>query len=320
MDGAPPVCQRRMVYMRGSVRGCVVLANTGMPAVHATISAVRRDGIHRDVERLTDDAGGFYVDALPAGRWVLSAAGPGIIGAVETQVFDNALSEVTIEVGDSEPEPYRDEDSDLPPRRGGQPLGGTVRGRVVRADNGSAVANASVTVLNQDGTQADIAPMTDSAGDFVLEALPPGAWVVRAIGSTGETGQATVHVFDNALSEVTIELPATPSRPHRRNPAARPTGKGERNMPGSVRGRVERADNRTPVPDVAISVVSGAGPAPDIAPLTNADGRFALDGLPAGEWVLQGVGPYGETGTVTIQVQAGAVAEAVITLSSPSKQ
>lgn len=303
--------------MRGTVRGCVVLAKNGMPVADATINVVRADGTQADIAPLTDDAGWFQLDALSPGSWLMSALGPaGEVGSARAHVFDNALSDVTIEVALSASERPSHRDYAAASRdRGGQPSRGTVRGSVVRAANGSPVADATITVLSDDGTQADIAPLTDSAGWFVLDALPVGRWLLRALGPGGDTGNATVHVFDKALSEVTIEV-ATTSRPARRNPAARRTNKMERDMPGSVHGRVERAASGAPVADATISVVRGAGSAPDIAPLTDAQGRFALDGLPAGEWLLAALGPEGETGEVTVHVSAGAVTNTVIKIST----
>lgn len=310
--------------MRGSVRGCVVLAANGMPVPDARIELVRSDGTQPDIRPWTDSGGWFQLDALLPGSWMLSAAGPaGEIGSAITEVFDNALSDVTIEVAASHPEPERSTrgDSDAPAKSNDDPLplAGSLRGRVVRGD-GSPVASATITVVHGDGTLADIAPLTDVAGWFVLEGLMAGKWVLHALGPAGEKGDATVNVFDNAHSEATIEVGAVPVRPPRRNSAARTASKMERDMPGSVHGRVEQADGGKPVPDATIAVVKGAGPAPDIAPLTNAQGRFALDGLPAGEWVLAALTPTGETGEVTVRVSRGAVTEAVIRVYRPDQQ
>ena len=87
-------------------------------------------------------------------------------------------------------------------------------------------------------------------------------------------------------------------------------------MVGSVRGRVVRSQDGQPMPDASITVVSGAGPAPDIAPLTNQEGAFSLDGLPPGEWVLRAIGPEGETGEATALVSAGSVADVTLYVST----
>jgi len=73
-----------------------------------------------------------------------------------------------------------------------------------------------------------------------------------------------------------------------------------------------RADNGKPVRDATITIIRGAGPAPDIAPLTDRGGWFALDGLPAGDWVFRAVGPGGEPGEATVEVFPDSLAEVII--------
>ena len=81
---------------------------------------------------------------------------------------------------------------------------------------------------------------------------------------------------------------------------------------GSVQGQVVRQGSGSPVGDAAIAVLAGAGPFPDMAVMTDPDGSFALNDLPAGEWRLSARGPNGETGQATVHVGDGAVATAVI--------
>ncbi|MCA1563085.1 MAG: carboxypeptidase-like regulatory domain-containing protein [Acidobacteria bacterium] len=172
-------------------------------------------------------------------------------------------------------------------------------------------------MVSGEGTEPDIAPVTDDDGAFGLDGLPPGEWLLRALGPAGEVGNATVQVFDTAVNDVTIEVGGLPRAP-RRGGGARPQHRTERGMRGSVRGRVVRMDNGEPVADATITVVRGAGPAPDIAPLTNDAGVFNLDGLPAGEWVLRAIGPDGETGDATAQVSVGSVANIIVRIGAMS--
>ena len=91
-------------------------------------------------------------------------------------------------------------------------------------------------------------------------------------------------------------------------------------MRGSVRGRVLRRETGEPVPDATITVVTGSGSAPDIAPVTNDAGMFSLDGLPAGEWVLRAISPAGGTGEATARVSAGAAANMTIYVSTGGRE
>lgn len=309
--------------MRGSVCGYVVVRPTGEPipgaAIVASEFATIIEGTDASQERqrmppghlaaaLTDDLGRFTFD-LREGVWHLRAQGPEgePLGEASVAVFPNALSDVTIEV---EKMPYV-----VPPptRRPASRtvLRGSVRGRVVRADTGQPVV-AAITVVRGPGPSPDPAPLTDEDGWFTMSGLESGPWLLRALGPGGESGEAAVRVLDDALSDMTIEVEEAPQetpRPQRRGR----TNKTGRRMTGSIHGRVERRGSR-PVRDAAITIVRGAGSAPDIAPLTNEEGRFMLDGLPPGEWVLRAVAPGGEAGEGTVRVSADAVADLTITV------
>ena len=313
--------------MRGSVRGAVVRAEDGEPVAGATIVGSRRDfpptgGWAPDprtpVSAKSDGMGGFAFDGLPEGAWVLRTQGSRgeVLGEATVQVFDNALSDVTIAVRGMPSVPLVDRNvEERPVRRPRQKLPGAVRGRVVGLYDGRAVPGATITVVSGEGNEPDIAPGTDDEGWFALDGLAEGEWLLRALGPGGETGTATVHVFNNSLSEVTIEVGGLPRAP-RRGGSGRSQNRTERGMLGSVRGRVVRSQDGQPVPDASITVVSGAGPAPDIAPLTNQEGTFSLDGLPPGEWVLRAIGPEGETGEATALVSAGSVADVTLYVST----
>ena len=71
-----------------------------------------------------------------------------------------------------------------------------------------------------------VSSLTDAAGRFMFDDLRQGEWLVRVEGAGGETlGKAVVHVLNNALSEVTIEVSGPfappPAYPSCRMPAAR---------------------------------------------------------------------------------------------------
>lgn len=77
------------------------------------------------------------------------------------------------------------------------------------------------------------------------------------------------------------------------------------------------APDSTPIPDAAITVVNGPGPAPDISPLTDRSGWFTFDGLLPGVWLLRALGPDGSSGERTARVNPGAMTEVTLTLGAP---
>ena len=50
------------------------------------------------------------------------------------------------------------------------------------------------------------------------------------------------------------------------------------------------------VADATVFVTSATKPVPDIAAVSDADGRFAFDGLPAGAYRIKAIGPSGGAG------------------------
>ncbi|MEJ7806191.1 MAG: carboxypeptidase-like regulatory domain-containing protein [Telluria sp.] len=76
---------------------------------------------------------------------------------------------------------------------------------------------------------------------------------------------------------------------------------------GRISGQVLRADREEVVADATIGITQAAGPVPDIAMVSDADGCFTLGELAAGTWTLRACGPAGESGEVSAHVAPGAV-------------
>ncbi len=182
-------------------------------------------------------------------------------------------------------------------------MNGSVCGYVVHSVEGTPIRRATVRVLRGPGTRSTTRTVTSDQGAFSLCDLAEGKWFLSATSPEGHSRRASVHVFKNALSELTIEIGQTS------DDLAEPKMKT-----GSVKGRVIDQANSQPIPDVAITVKRSAGPAPDISALTNHDGRFQLDDLPAGECVLKALAPDGATSEITLQVIADTFIKALIKL------
>lgn len=84
--------------------------------------------------------------------------------------------------------------------------GGSVRGQVLRADTGAAVAQAAIVVLESPASYPDIAIMTDQDGRFRIADAAAGQWRLGATGPNGETGQASIAVADGAVAETVIRV------------------------------------------------------------------------------------------------------------------
>jgi hypothetical protein len=72
------------------------------------------------------------------------------------------------------------------------------------------------------------------------------------------------------------------------------------NKLSSVRGEVVDGDGR-PVPAVAVVVIEGTVPVPEIALLTDDAGRFSLR-LPSGRFTIEAHGPSEMKGRTTVEI------------------
>lgn len=183
---------------------------------------------------------------------------------------------------------------------------GSLCGYVLLDENERPVERALVEAVAGEIIEPRTAA-TDSHGWFVLDRLPPGNWLVHAWTPDNLEGGASVPVFANAFSDVTIRVGGSWSR--EQGPQRDSVFKAwvARMQHGSVDGQVIRAATGEPVEDASVTVVRGAGPAPDIAPLTDAQGRFRLDSLPTGDWTLRAMAPGGGTGEATVRVLPGRI-------------
>lgn len=307
--------------MSGSVYGNVVLAGTGEPVAGATVvcgkggASKTARSLLPAMSALTDSAGWFRFENLAAGEWLLRTQGVGGYSPPEAtvSVFDNALSEMTLEVVS----PARPDLSNRPVSSfGPRPVPrGHVRGRVIDTASGAPIGYATVIVVSGPGPVPDHVFVASSAGWFELDEVPVGDWLLRARTDAGATGIATVRVVANSLSKVTIAVDGLPATERPSRPFEPIFETEERTMIGRLIGRVVYADDGRPVANATVTILRGAGPAPDIAPMTDRNGSFALDDLPAGSWLLRAIGPGGEAGLAQVSVRPGSITDVVIKLT-----
>jgi uncharacterized GH25 family protein len=307
--------------MSGSVYGNVVLAETGEPVAGATVVCGKGGSSKTarlpvpSMSALTDSAGWFRFENLAPGDWLLRTHGAGGSSLPEAtvSVFDNALSETTLEVAS----PTRPDVSNMPvPAGGPRPVPrGNVRGRVIDTASGAPIGYATVIVVSGPGPVPDHVFVASSAGWFELDDVPVGDWLLRARSDAGATGIASVRVTAHARSDMTIAVDGLPAT-DQPTPGIEPIFDTEGHaMTGRLIGHVIYADDGRPVADATVTILRGAGPAPDIAPMTDRNGSFALDELPAGSWLLRAIGPGGETGLVQVSVRPGSITDVVIKIT-----
>lgn len=190
---------------------------------------------------------------------------------------------------------------------------GSLCGYVVLDGSGQPVEKALVEAVAGEVMEPRSA-RTDRSGWFVLDWLPPGQWLLYAWTPDNREGGASAPVYANAFSDVTIRVGTAAAG--RQGPARDSVFKAwvARMQHGSVDGHVIRAATGEPVADASITVVRGAGPAPDIAPVTDPQGRFRLGSLPTGDWTFRALAPDGVAGEATARVLPGRIVGLTIAL------
>ncbi|QKV77324.1 MFS transporter [Amycolatopsis sp. Hca4] len=203
------------------------------------------------------------VDREPAlvgsgGKHALSTNGHG-----DYQAVSGALP-ITNSVAESE--------LDTPVGAGGVPVTGHVR-----RQDGSHVAGAALTLIDQRGRQ--VARATGAAdGSYSVPSQGPGAYVL-IVSAHGHQPQASSVVISNGPATVDVTL----------------TGSGE------LTGTVRAAATGQPLPNVTVTLTDGRGEV-NGAFITTTDGTYAFVGVGAGAYTLvassEGYRPFAVTLTV----------------------
>lgn len=86
---------------------------------------------------------------------------------------------------------------------------------------------------------------------------------------------------------------------------------------GAAVGLVRDVRQGRSVANATITCFSSHGSAPDIAPISDAAGRFYLDGLSEGLWIIRAVAEDGRAGESVLAVRAGMRSHVEIELDAP---
>lgn len=82
----------------------------------------------------------------------------------------------------------------------------TIRGRVVDADDGSPIADATVIIVDGPRPVPDIAALTDESGSFALGVPVSREWSLRIFDQFGSEREIAVQVPQSDDLEVALEI------------------------------------------------------------------------------------------------------------------
>ncbi|EOD66223.1 MFS transporter [Amycolatopsis vancoresmycina] len=271
-------------YIAGAVAllaTVVLLFMKEIPLTNAAPAAAAMEGGEALLEDHADEPTEIVepvkpVDREPAlvggGRHALSSNGHG-----DYQAVSGALP-ITNSVAESE--------LDTPLGAGGLPVTGHVR-----RQDGSHVAGAALTLIDQRGRQ--VARATGSAdGSYSVPSQGPGAYVL-IVSAHGHQPQASSVVISNGPATVDVTL----------------TGSGE------LTGTVKAAATGQPLPNVTVTLTDGRGEV-NGAFITTTDGTYAFVGVGAGAYTLVASGAGYRPVALTLTVPDSGVLRHDVELAS----
>ncbi|MDP2958664.1 MAG: carboxypeptidase regulatory-like domain-containing protein [Longimicrobiales bacterium] len=169
-----------------ALAGLVVDSLTGVPLPSAVVTATlasRRPGDPTPVETRTDDSGNYRLCSVPAGREVRVQArfgqSTGLSVSTTLEAGGAALHDLVMLMSAE----------------------GSLVGKVIDYTTRAPLPGATITVV---GT--DLRQVSDTAGDFVLDGLPPGRHLVSTQYLGYETRTDSVTVFSQETVDIEIRL------------------------------------------------------------------------------------------------------------------
>ncbi len=239
----------------GQISGQVIDINN-QPVRYALVRATNVDDPTLTIEVLSDPDGNFLMPRVPVGTWnvtvVSLALGGYTLPPIRPQP-DGVFRNVQVQAGQTTqlPEPFVLE-----------PLPGTIRGQVTRADNGQPIQGARVVAVANNVERGSAT--TDASGNYSFE-VPGGEYQVTATAPGFAPSTQTVTVPREGEVVVNFQLAKLP--------------------PGRVTGRVVRKFGGAPEPGVKIELLFGNTSI--YRATTEPDGTYTIDPVEPGDYVVR---------------------------------
>jgi RNA polymerase sigma factor (sigma-70 family) len=172
---------------------------------------------------------------------------------------------------------------------GGEPVAGAQVQVVAVAPLGHGPVTmwtAEDGVLNLNWSRVSLTAASDVGGRFVLRGLPPEMRFHLSINKAGFVEQSCLAATTDQAQPNVLSLESSPTSKPRAEPVLTGAPTVTLQRARRVRGRVVFADTGRPAPGALLSVYIPGGLA--YGATADARGRFTIDGLPPGPWVLAG--------------------------------
>ncbi len=289
-DGDVPSLPRpRIITATASVRGRVV-DNTGAPIRSAEVRLRSEDG-HDNRVATSDTGGQFEIRDLTPGKWSLVASKPGFFAPPPARANGNTASGsgVTLDNGQRL-------SVNLTLSRAG-----AIAGRVVD-DAGEPLADVQVQAFRRhvtdNGTQftaAGVADRSDDTGAFRLYAIPPGTYYVRAVADAADRAPGFIIIDARDIyypGSTDPQLAETVTVTAGQDQAGIVIVIPQIAAGVRVSGTIFSANGHTAPDQTSVELIRRAGTWRASAGLIArvANGRFSIEGVTPGDYILSAVG------------------------------
>jgi thermitase len=241
----------------GRISGQVTDAQNGSPIVGAAVS----DGTRTTT---TDTAGTYAIVDVPPGAYQVIASREG---------YQSSSLTVTVLSGTTGAANFSLSQIIVP---------GSITGSVIDARDGLPIVGTTVS----DGTRT---ALTDGAGTYTINSVPPGSCQVVASKEGYETSSSTVNVLQGTTALANFSL-------------------SQIIVPGSISGSVTSAKDGSPI--VGAMVSDGTR-----TTTTDATGRYTIVNLPAGAYQVTASKAGYHSSSLTVSVLSGGTAVADFSLN-----
>ncbi len=290
---APLAAQQSAPSTSATIRGVVTDSLAGAPLAEATVQLVQAGGTSNARTAVTDSAGRFAFEGVPAGRYAVGFLHPVLdslgLEPIVREVQVAGQGEVRADLAVPAPARLR---SAFCGAEGS--TGGMVIGFVRAAEGGAPVQGATVVgewmelAIRAGGVARQTARRTGTTaenGGFVLCDVPTPGTVILVV-SRGEEGTDRIEAEVPASGFLRRDLVLGEARMAARADTARandsvPPLPRTRTGPGRLTGTVTAADGGRPLAGAQVSVANG------VPTRADANGAWTLTGAPSGTRVLE---------------------------------
>lgn len=171
----------------GSVSGTVTAANTGLPITGAVVEVIFDNQVVESTQ--TDSLGNYTVSSLSPDLYdVLVLANNFQAQEISVDVQSNQTSVVNFSL---------------------EPFPGTLSGNVTDANTSTAIAGAAISVFSNNHLIDEV--LTDPSGNYTIDDLPPGSYIVEADGKNHQMQLLPVTILSNQTTTLDFALQPDPS-------------------------------------------------------------------------------------------------------------